>query len=194
MTHYFTNDPNLPDDLRTFPYYFGGHKLQFTSNSGMFSHGHVDHLSDLLMRTIPPLQGTLLDLGCGYGAIGVSLGKAYGLSVTLADCNERALHCAEINANFNDVKRECLSSDCFDNIPGKFDAITLNPPIHAGKDVVYRMFEQSTDHLNEGGKFYIVMLEKHGAKSAIKKLIEIYGHCEVLYKKKGETVFCCTKA
>ena len=194
MNHYFINDPDMPDDFRSFPYYFGGHSFRFTSNSGVFSHGHVDPLSDLLIRTVPPLSGSLLDIGCGYGAIGISLGKAQSLAVTLADVNPRALHCAEINARDNHVLCEILQSDCFDNIPGRFDAIALNPPIHAGKEVVWRMFEQSIDHLNSGGAFYIVILEKHGAKSAIKKLIEIYGHCGILYKKKGEYILCCTNA
>ena len=193
MSHYFINDPNLPNDFRTFPYHFGGHVFRFTSNSGVFSHGHIDPASDLLIRTVPKLSGNVLDLGCGYGAIGISLCKAYGLTATLADINPRALCCAEINCRDNGVKCETLTSDGFENIPGKFDAITLNPPIHAGKDVVWRMFEQSVDHLNPGGAFYVVMLEKHGAKSAMKKLSEIYGCCELLYKKKGETVFCCKK-
>jgi len=193
MRHYFIDDPNLPDDFRTFQYYFMGHSFTFTSNSGVFSHGHVDPLSDLLIRTVPPLTGSLLDLGCGYGAIGIALCKAYSLSLTLADINPRALYCAEINCRDNAVKCETITSDGFDGIPDKFETITLNPPIHAGKDVVWRMFEQSIHHLYEGGRFCVVMLEKHGAKSAMKKLAEVYGHYEVLYKKKGEYIFCCTK-
>jgi len=189
MSHYFTDDPNLTDDLRTFPYYFNGHAFRFTSNSGVFSPGHVDPESDLLIRTVPPLQGSLLDLGCGYGVIGITLCKAYYLSLTLSDVNPRSLKLAEINCEQNDVKAKALSSDCFKSIPGKFDTITLNPPIHAGKTVVYTMFEQSVEHLKEGGAFYVVMLEKHGAASAMKKLTEIYGNCTLLYKKKGECVF-----
>jgi len=193
MSHYFINDPNLPDDFRSFRYFFAGLGFAFTSNSGVFSPGHVDPLSDLLIRTVPPLQGSLLDLGCGYGAIGIALAKAYDLTLALADINLRALHCAHINCRDNAVKADIIRSDCFGNISGKFDAITLNPPIHAGKEVVYRMFGQSIEHLSANGRLFVVMLEKHGAKSAIKKLSEIYGDCEILYKKKGEYIFCCTK-
>ena len=191
MSHYFIDDPNLPDDFRSFAYFFAGHKFTFTSNSGVFSPGHVDPESDLLIRTVPPLAGSLLDLGCGYGAIGIALCKAYDLSLTLADVNPRALFCAEINCRENGVKANILTSDCFSQINDKFDAITLNPPIHAGKDVIYAMFEQAARHLNEGGALYVVMLEKHGAKSAAKQLAEVFGVCDILHKRKGEFVFRC---
>ena len=193
MSHYFINDETLADDFRGFRYYFAGHCLALTSNSGVFSPGHVDPESDLLIRTVPPLRGSLLDLGCGYGVIGIALCKAYGLSLTLADVNPRALRCAEINCRDNGVKAEILSSDCFENIPGAFDAITLNPPIHAGKEIMYRMFEEAIEHLSPGGALYVVMLEKHGAKSAAQKLVELAGQCDILYKKKGEYVFAATK-
>jgi len=193
MSHYFIEDPNLSDDFRTFAYYFGGHDFHFTTNSGVFSPGHVDPLSDLLIRTVPPLSGSLLDLGCGWGAIGIALAKPYGLMLTLADINPRALALAKKNCHENNVAAEIVQSDCFDNIAGMFDTIMLNPPIHAGKTIVWRMFEQSIDHLNENGCFYVVILEKHGAKSAIKKLCEVFGHCEIVHKKKGETILCCKK-
>ena len=191
MAHYFIEDPNLPDDFRSFHYYYRSLPFMFTSNSGVFSPGHVDPETDLLLQTVPALSGSLLDLACGYGPIGVVLGKVYALSVTMADVNPRALQCAKINCEANDVKANILSSDCFANIPDKFDTVTLNPPIHAGKAVVYRMFEGAAEHLTPGGAFYTVMLEKHGANSARRKLEEVFGACQALYHKRGEVVFCC---
>jgi len=191
MSHYFIDDANLANDWRTFPYYYQDHAFMFTSNSGVFSPGHVDTGTDLLIRHVPHPQGSLLDLACGYGVIGIVLGKAYSLSVTMADVSPRALRCAEINCKANDVKANILTSDCFEKISDKFDAITLNPPIHAGKNVVYRMMEEASAHLNPCGALYVVMLEKHGAKSALRRLEEVFGACEVLYHKKGAYVFCC---
>ena len=193
QAHYFIEDKSLPDDYRMFPYYYKELAFRFTSNSGIFSHGHVDEATDILIKNMPPLRGSLLDLGCGYGVIGIVLCKAYNLTLTLADINPRALRCAEINCGQNGVKANILTSDGFENIPGKFDAIALNPPIHAGKDLVYTMLEGAGAHLHPGGALYAVMLEKHGARSAARKLGEWYGGCAVLYKKKGIYVMQCQK-
>ncbi|MCL1951895.1 MAG: methyltransferase [Oscillospiraceae bacterium] len=193
QSHYFTDDPNLPDDPRTFTYYYKEHALRLTTNSGVFSHGHVDEATDLLLKSIPPLQGTLLDLGCGCGVIGIALAKAYGLQATLADVNPRALACAEFNCRANGVAAELVQSDGFEAIPGLFDSITLNPPIHAGKEVVSRLFEGAAEHLNPGGGFFVVMLDKHGAKGAAAQLGGIFGACQALYKKKGHRVYFCEK-
>jgi len=193
QSHYFTDSPDLPDDPRTFTYYYKDHALRLTSNSGVFSHGHVDEATDLLLKNIPALQegGSLLDLGCGYGAIGVALGKAYGLQVTMADVNPRALACAEINCRENGVEAGIVQSDCFEGITESFDTITLNPPIHAGKAIVYCLFEDAAKNLNPGGGFYVVMLDKHGAAGAADHLRGIFGVCESLYRKKGLRVLRC---
>jgi 16S rRNA (guanine1207-N2)-methyltransferase len=193
MSHYFVEDNHLADDFRRFSYYYGAVPFTFTSNSGMFSPGHVDPASDRLIRSVPALQGSLLDLGCGYGVMGVVLAKVFGLTLTLADVNGRALRCAEENCRQNGVTAEVLQSDCFDAISGAFDTIVLNPPIHAGNAVIHKMFAQAPAHLLPGGAFYVVMLEKHGAKSAAKKLGGHFGGCEVLFQKKGEYVFVCRK-
>lgn len=193
MSHYFTDDPHLADDYRTFTYYYKEHALRLTSNSGVFSPGHVDPATDLLLRQIPPLEGRLLDLGCGYGVVGIALAKANDIQVTMADINPRALALARHNCEENGIQAEVVQSDGFDALPGTFDTIALNPPIHAGKEVVYRMFAGAMEHLAPHGGLYVVMLEKHGAKSAAARLSEIFGTCMVLFKKKGHCVFFCEK-
>ncbi|MDR0530530.1 MAG: methyltransferase [Oscillospiraceae bacterium] len=193
MSHYFTDDPALPDDFRQFPYYYGDIPFTFTSNSGVFSPGHVDPETDLLIKTLPPLRGSFLDLACGYGPIGIVMAKANRLLVTMSDVSERALRCARSNCAANGVTAEVKASFCFERIRETFDTIALNPPIHAGKEVTHRMFAEAPAHLNPGGAFYVVMLEKYGAKSARGCLEAAFGNCEIVYRKKGEYVFCCRK-
>ncbi|HNX15426.1 MAG TPA: methyltransferase [Oscillospiraceae bacterium] len=193
MSHYFIEDKNLKHKLATVEYYFKECKFMFTTDAGMFSKDDVDSATEILLNAIPPLSGSLLDLGCGYGVIGIVLAKACGLKLTQADVNGAAVELTVKNAKANGVVTQAVKSDCFENISGTFDTITLNPPIHAGKAVTYRMYEESIAHLNPGGKFYIVTLKKHGAESTEVKLKSVYGNCETIYKKKGVFVFCCVK-
>lgn len=192
-SHYFIADETLEDHFTEFSYYYGAHSFTFVSNAGLFSPGHVDPASSLLIQTLPPLRGSLLDLGCGYGPIGIVLARANGLQLTMADVNPRALDCARENCRKNGVEAELLCSDCFQSISGSFDHIALNPPIHAGKAVIFEMYRQAPAHLNPGGRLYVVIQEKHGAKSTQKELTEIFGSCTVLYKKKGYYLFSCEK-
>ncbi|MCD7796781.1 MAG: methyltransferase, partial [Clostridiales bacterium] len=119
--------------------------------------------------------------------------KAYTLSATLAAPNARALECAKINCRDNDFSARIIKSDCFESIDGEFDTITFNPPIHAGKKIVFNMYKGAFKHLKQGGKFYIVIQKKHGAESSIKMLNETFGNCETVYKKKGYYILVCTK-
>ena len=190
-SHYFVEDPSLAHAPRAFTYYFKDQVLRLQSDSGVFSHGHVDPATAMLLKNIPALRGSVLDLGCGCGVMGIALAKAYNLQATLADVNPRALACAELNCRENGVQAQIIQSDCFENIPGSFDTIVLNPPIHAGKEIVWRMFDGAKEHLNPGGGFYTVMLDKHGAAGASARLAGIFESCETLYRKKGLRVLRC---
>ena len=194
-SHYFIADETLEDKEETFSYYFGSNKIELVSNTGMFSPGHVDAATDLLLRELPPLTGDFLDLGCGYGVIGVSVGKAYAqVQVTMADINARALRYAKENAARNGVEAKTICSDGFAEIEGTFSAITLNPPIHAGKETIFALYAGSHAHLKNGGSLYIVIQKKHGAESSLKKLRELFSEVEILYKKKGYYVIAAKKA
>lgn len=193
MSHYFIPDDNLQANIKKITYLYKNINFTFTTNSGLFSKDHVDEATSLLINNIPPLTGSLLDMGCGYGCIGIILGKTYSLDVTQCDVNPHAINLTKLNCRENDFESDAIISDCFENITDKFDTITLNPPIHAGKAVTYKMYEQSIDHLNDNGYLYVVTLKKHGAESTIKKLTEIFGNCDIVYKKKGYYVLKCKK-
>jgi len=196
MNHYFKSNENLRHKITETEYVFRFTKFSFITDIGVFAKNGVDFATNILLEALPELSGKTLDLGCGYGCIGIVLAKIYGenIKVIMSDINERAVELAEKNAKKNGVNAEIIKSDGFENIGnicGSFDNIILNPPIHAGKAVIYKIYEDAYNHLNPGGGFFIVIQKKHGALSHRQKLEEIFGskNCEVLYSKKGFCVF-----
>ena len=192
MKHYFIDD-GAKHEFAYVDYTFGGKVFRFATHAGVFSKDHVDPATDVLLNAIPPLRGRLLDLGCGYGVIGIVLARAYGVKVTQCDVNAAAVALTRRNCERNGVESDVLVSDCFGGVSGVFDCITLNPPIHAGKAVTYAMYEAAPAYLSPGGVLYVVTLKKHGAESTITKLTEVFGVCEVIHKKKGVYVLACEK-
>ncbi|MCL1863964.1 MAG: methyltransferase [Defluviitaleaceae bacterium] len=185
MSHYFIENHEVLTQDREIPLEIFGHRLGFLTNNGLFSCDKIDDASLILIQNMPPVKGAFLDLGCGYGVIGISLAKTNEIVLTQSDINSLALSYAQKNAARNGVIATLIHSDSFEKINGKFETITLNPPIHAGKDVMYRMYEDSAAHLTPDGAFYIVIQKKHGAESSIKKLKTIFKYVEIIYKKKS---------
>jgi 16S rRNA (guanine1207-N2)-methyltransferase len=134
-------------------------------------------------------------LGCGYGVIGIVTAKTNpSTAVTAVDVNPAAVELTKRNCKLNGVEINILVSDCFEQLDCQWTTVIINPPIHAGKTVTYRMYEGAFKHLEFGGKLYVVTLKKHGAESTMAKLQSVFGNCEVLYKKKGIYVLECTKS
>ncbi|SHJ91552.1 16S rRNA (guanine1207-N2)-methyltransferase [Hathewaya proteolytica DSM 3090] len=190
MAHYFINDELLPHDYKEIRYGFKGNGLCFITDSGVFSKDHVDEGTDILINNLPLLDGKVLDLGCGYGCVGITLKKAYpNIDITMADVNKRAIELVEKNCQINNIENaQIIQSNCFDSIEGEFDYIILNPPIRAGKQVVFKMYEEAFSHLKNGGKFIFVMNKKHGLASSLEKIESLFGTYDYLYKKKGWNV------
>ena len=191
MNHYFKSNSHLEHKNIEIKYAYKSHDFTFISDIGVFSKDSIDYGTDILLKNIPGLRGFLLDIGCGYGCIGIVLGKSYNIDVTLSDINDRAVELAGKNAELNGVEAKVVQSDGFANIDGNFDTVALNPPIHAGKAVVYGIYQSAYEHLNTGGAFYTVIQKKHGALSHKQKLEEIFGsdNFSALYSKKGFFVF-----
>jgi len=193
MNHYFNSNENLKHKETETEYIYRFAKFNFITDIGVFAKNGVDFATNILLENLPDLSGQTLDIGCGYGCIGIVLAKLYGgnITVTMSDVNGRALELSRKNAKNNGVNANIIKSDGFENIPGSFDNIILNPPIHAGKAVIYKIYEEAYNHLNPDGRFFIVIQKKHGALSHKQKLEEIFGigNCSVLYSKKGFYIF-----
>ncbi len=191
--HYFTASPESAHEERSFRAVFAGRVLAFDTDAGVFSKQHVDPGSELLCRSLPDdLTGDVLDMGCGWGAMTVMTLAAHPhVKMTMADVNERALDLAVRNVAKNKMSAKAVLSDGFTNIDGEFDAVITNPPIRAGKAVIYGMFEDAKKHLKPGGRLILVIRKQQGAPSALKFLKELYASAEVIEREGGYWIIEC---
>ncbi len=193
MGQYFNNE-NLPSNITKIDCFIRGKKFTFSSDNGVFSKNGVDFGSRLLLDFIPleEVGGKILDLGCGYGVIGIVLNKLTGANVDMVDVNLRALHLTEMNVSANKCQNiNVFESNVYEKINTKYTSIVTNPPIRAGKKVVYDMLFNAKDYLTDDGNLYFVIRKQQGAKSMISDLEKEYD-LEILEKKKGYYIIKCS--
>ena len=186
--HYYSREPESASRPAVCETEYRGRKLRFETDAGVFSRGELDTGTRLLLEALPErLEGDVLDLGCGWGAVGVSVGKAFPETrVTMTDVNLRALELARKNARANGVAAECLESDGLEALRGRtFDAVITNPPIRAGKQVIYRLFAGAAEALNPGGALFLVIRKQQGAESCLRYLATIFARVEKLDRSGG---------
>jgi len=188
--HYFSIKPQSQSKPKVWSYQIRENNYTFTSDVGVFSKDEVDFGTRLLIEKFekPSINGEFLDLGCGYGPIGITLADCYeDRNIVMADINERAVQLAVQNAELNAVTNiEVIQSDRFESIGERsFAAIVTNPPIRAGKTVVHMMFEESKEALLLGGELWVVIQKKQGAPSAQRKLETLFSQVDIVARKKG---------
>ena len=184
--HYYTQEPSSAHDERRVAITALGNELTFITDAGVFSRDGLDRGTELLLEALPALSGRVLDLGCGWGPVGVTLARKYpGLDVTMTDINARAVDLARRNAEANGASARVVQGDGYARAEGRYDAIITNPPIRAGKAVIYALFDDARDHLAPGGALFIVIRKQQGAPSALKHLGEVYSNVEILDREAG---------
>ena len=192
MGQYFDNQ-KLPSKMVKTESFILGKKFVFYTDNGVFSKDGLDFGSRFLLETIPleEIGGKVLDMGCGYGVFGIVLNKITSCEVDMVDVNLRAMHLAEINAKENRCTGVSIfESNCYSNINSKYSCIVTNPPIRAGKKIVYDIVMNAKDYLEKDGKLFLVIRKEQGAKSLIVDLEKNY-NVEVLNKKKGFFILKC---
>ena len=198
MSHYFQNDPNLASNLQKISFDIDGLHMSLWTDNGVFSKSRVDEGSFAFLKVLLPLglSGKILDLGCGYGTIGLTIAMASPeASITLADINTRALALCEKNAQELGLSQRVtiLQSDIYEKIEGHFDSIVVNPPIRAGKRVTYAMYEGAKQRLIDGGSLFIVIRKAQGAPSASKYIEELFDNITLLKRDKGYYIYQAKK-
>ena len=183
---YFAENPDAKHDIHELNVELLGQRLTFLTDAGVFSKKMIDYGSRVLLSVLDFEAGErVLDVGCGYGPLGLSLAKAYGVTATMVDINQRALDLAQKNAERNQVSAHIFQSNVYEKVSGIFDHIISNPPIRAGKQVVHEVISGSYEHLTEGGDLTLVIQKKQGASSAKSKMEAVFGNCEIVKKDKG---------
>ena len=197
LEHYFTNNENLKSELRTISYEVNNVPFSFTSDNGVFSKDKIDfgslNLVKVLLKNYPKKNINALDVGCGYGFIGISLAKLLDSKFDMVDVNNRAIHLANMNIKNNKVEARAFYSDALSGIDKNYDLIVTNPPIRAGKVVVEKILLDSLKHLNSDGELWFVIRKDQGAKSIINLLkpgyeVTLVEKCKGFYVIKAKNV------
>lgn len=188
--HYYTNQPSTPHDIAEWTFDLKGKTFRFMTDSGVFSKKTVDFGSRVLINAFSEENlpvGPMLDVGCGYGPIGLALAASSEREVEMVDINQRALELARKNAELNQIKNVAIyESTSYEGIKGTtYAAILSNPPIRAGKQVVHEILAGAYPRLVSGGTLTVVIQKKQGAPSAAKKMAEVFGNVATLTKDKG---------
>lgn len=194
MSQYFDN-VDLKSNIEKYKTRIFDKEFCFNTDNGVFSKSKLDFGTRCLLENLPleEIKGEILEVGCGYGVIPIILTRIVDKieSFDAVDVNKRALHLAEMNKKENFVpKVNFFLSDCYKNINKKYDVIISNPPIRAGKNIVYEIVMNARNYLKEDGKLFIVINKDQGAKSLYKDLEKVY-KCELINKKKGFWIIKC---
>lgn len=192
MGHYYDKEQDSKLLISNFKINLFGNELKFSTPSGVFSKGELDKGTEILLK-YAIIKGEILDLGCGYGIIGISISKANKNKVFMVDINKRAVQFSKINAKQNNVDVEIIQSDGFSLLEKKFDTILLNPPQHAGKDVCIKLIKESFLNLKKDGILQIVARHKKGGKDLSEKMKQIFGNVKILGIKSGFRVYAAIK-
>ncbi len=198
MQHYFIEKSHKASDYFEFEDIVADMKLKFRSCDSIFSKDEIDEGTRTLLNTVfdkLELSGNGLDLGCGYGVIGISIVKKLGLNCDMIDVNGTAVDLALHNLLLNGVRSgaNVFKSNGFENVTNNYDFIVTNPPIKTGKKLLFELMDGCYQHLNVGGTLTLVIRKDHGEESLKKKLTELFGNCEILKRNKGFYILHSTR-
>ncbi len=201
--HYYSRVPEVNVKIYTIPESLRKHLYIFKTITGVFSFKKLDLGTKVLIEhmNIPKESSILLDLGCGYGPIGIVLAyESPQSSVYLLDINRRAIWCAKENIKLN-LPRErkniiALSGNYFNPIKTKnlrFDGIYMNPPLRQGRRDFLDLFSKIRNNLKPNGYFQFVIKKKMGAAYILKYFKDAFPNenIEILCKRSGYWVFNC---
>ncbi len=192
MDHYFTNNEKLKSEIKEIKYSILDNSLVFYSDSGVFSKDKIDFGSDILIKSYLKSHNEslkILDLGCGYGVIGITLSILTNSSADMTDVNKRSIHLAKMNIKKHKCNAKAFYSDAYNDITDKYNIIITNPPVRVGKNKLLEILKGAKNHLLKNGELWFVIRKDQGGLT-IKKLLESDYNIEIKNKLKGYLIFC----
>jgi 16S rRNA G1207 methylase RsmC len=195
MEHYYSEDPKSKEKTEVIHQRISGKDFEFYTSSGVFSKDHVDKGTLALAESMAfSEKAKVLDIGCGIGILGICAAKLFDASVVMSDINQRAADLAKKNCSLNNVKAAVVHGNLFEKITDNdFDVVLSNPPQHAGKEVCFKLIEESINYLKKNGTLQLVARHNKGGKTLSKKMEEVFGNVEIIGKQSGFTVYISVK-
>jgi len=197
MEHYFTPKPKSKLEIKLIRAYLRGRYFQFLTSSGVFSKKRIDLGTKVLVNhMILPERGYVLDIGCGYGAIGiVAAALNPNLHVVMVDVNKRAVKLAKRNVRINDVSNiEVRCGNLYEPVRDMvFDCILSNPPISAGLATVKAMITEAPKHMRYGATLQMVVKSKIGGERLRQIFEEAFGNSNILARESGYRIIMAEK-
>ncbi len=196
MTHYYDEDQTSKLRITKINTTLLENSFDLYTASGVFSIKKVDRGTEVLIKNaIIKDSWNILDLGCGIGVIGIAIKLAFPKTkITMSDINKRAIKITKKNLKLNKISDiEPIHSDLFENITGKFDTIISNPPTHAGREICFKIIEESPKYLNSGGLLQIVARHNKGGNELSKKMEKVFGNIKHTARKSGFRVYVSEK-
>ena len=194
--HYFTKKPTSKLEKKRIKINILGAEIELNTATGVFSKEKIDLGTRILIENskITP-DAKVLDLGCGYGVVGITIAKIYPQTqVVMTDVNERATKLTTENAKLNNVNTEIRTGNEYETVANeKFDYILLNPPQKAGRDICYLLIEKSIEHLNSSGALYLVARHQRGGRMLEQKMKETFGNVKTIARESGFRVYASVK-
>lgn len=188
--YYYSKNPEVEHAEKNWTFELRGFNFKFTTDNGVFSKNTVDYGSRALLDAVDLSEtpaGPILDMGCGYGPIGMTLAKlAPERQIDMVDVNERALGLAQKNCDLNQIQNVAIFESAeYQNVTAQYAAILTNPPIRAGKAVVQNILKGAYDHLLTDGELDVVIQKKQGEPSAKQLMADTFGNVQIIHKDKG---------
>lgn len=196
-THYYSkNQENVKSEPSSFIFNFKDHTFKFHTDNGVFSKDYIDYGSFALLKAFKPndIDLDILDMGAGYGPLGIVISTLYNKHTVMCEINERAYNLNLKNIEENKANATVYQSDLYEKVKDlKFSSIVTNPPIRAGKDIVYQIYDGAYEHLVEGGELWVVIQKKQGAPSSKEHITNLFRNCEIVTRDKGYYILKAVK-